>query len=97
MRVKNTEKYINSFDISLLKNMFISFIRIQYLMSFLCVIVITGCKELTTFSSCNSLLFRPATIIFIVKSSFSLSPKFWGVRKQLIFPDATTGFPRNDV
>ena len=78
MRVKNTEKYINSFDISLLKNMFI---RIQHLMSFLCVIVITGCKELTTFSSCNSLLFRPATIIFMAKSSFSLSPQVLGSEK----------------
>ena len=40
---------------SLLKNMFI---KIQYLMSFLCVIVITGWKEVITFSSCISLLFR---------------------------------------
>ena len=40
---------------SLLKNMFI---KIQYLMSFLCVIVITGCKELITFSSFIFLLFR---------------------------------------
>ena len=63
------------------------------MMSFLCVIVITGCKELITLSSCISLLFRPATIIFMAKITFSLSPKFWGVRKQLIFPDTTTGFP----
>ena len=49
------------------------FIKTQYLMSFLCVIVITGCKELITFSSCISLLFRPATIIFMAKITFSLS------------------------
>ena len=68
------------------------------MMSFLCVIVITGCKEVITFSSCISLLFRPATIIFMAQITFSLSPhKFWGVRKQSIFPDATTGFLRNDV
>ena len=46
------------------------------MMSFLCVIVITGCKELITFSSCISLLFRPATIIFMAKITFSLSPSF---------------------
>ena len=67
-------------------------------MSFLCVIVITGCKELISFSSCISLLFRPATIIFMAKITFSLSlPKFREVRKQSIFPDNTTGFLRNDV
>ena len=44
-----------------------------------------------------SLIFRPATIIFMAKITFSLSTKFWGVRKQSIFPDATTGFLRNDV
>ena len=67
------------------------------MMSFLCVIVITGCKELITFSSCISLLFRPATIIFMAKITFLSLPKFSGVRKQSIIPDATTGFLRNDV
>ena len=66
-------------------------------MSFLCEIVITGCKELITFSSCISLLFRPTTIIFMGKLLFLSLPMFWRVRKQSIFPDATTGFPRNDV
>ena len=67
------------------------------MMSFLRVIVITDCKELITFSSCISLLFRPATIIFMAKITFLSPPRFWGVRKQSIFHDATTGFPRNDV
>ena len=67
-------------------------------MSFLCVIVITGCKELISFSSCISLLFRPAAIIFMAQITFSLSlTKFWGVRKQSIFPDTTTDFLWNDV
>ena len=46
--------------------------------SFLCVIVITGCKELITFSLCISLLFRPAAIIFMAKITFSLSPQVLG-------------------
>ena len=53
VNAKNTKKLLTRFIFSLL----------QYLMSFLCEIMITGCKELTTFSSYNSLLFRPATII----------------------------------
>ena len=42
-------------------------------MSFNCVIVKTGCKELITYSSCISLILRPATIIFMAKITFSLS------------------------
>ena len=66
-------------------------------MSFLCVTVMTGCKELIAFSSCISLLFRPATIIFMVKVTFSLFPQVLGSAKQSTFPDASTCFPRNDV
>ena len=65
---------------SLLKNMFI---KIQYLMSFLCVIDITGCKELFTYSSCISLIFRPATIIFMAKIAFSLSSQVLGSEKTV--------------
>ena len=50
------EEILIRFIFSFLENMFI---KIQYLMSFLCVIRITGCKELITFSSeCISLRFR---------------------------------------
>ena len=58
-------------------------------MSFLCVIVITGCKELITFSSCISLLFRPATIIFIAKITLQVlgSEKTVDIsRRYLWFP-----------
>ena len=58
------------------------------MMSFLCVIVITVCKELITFSSCISLLFRPATIIFMAKITFflSLSPSFGEWENSRYFP-----------
>ena len=58
------------------------------MMSFLCVIVITGCKELITFSSCISLLFRSATIIFMGEITFlSLSSQVLGSKKTVdIFP-----------
>ena len=52
-------------------------------MSFLCVIVITGCKELITFSSCICLLFRPTTIIFMGKITFSLSSQVLGSEKTV--------------
>ena len=53
------------------------FIKIQY-------DVITGCKELITFlSECISLLFRPATIIFTAKITFSLSPQVLGSEKTV--------------
>ena len=69
------------------------FIKIQYLMSFLCVIVITGCNELITYSSCISLIFIPATIIFMAKITFSLSSQVLGSEETVDIPDATTGFP----
>ena len=46
--------------------------------------MITGCKELITFlSECISLLFRPATIIFTAKITFSLSPQVLGSEKTV--------------
>ena len=66
-------KNINSFNLfSSQKHVY----KIQYLMSFLCGIVITDCKEVITFSSCISLLFRPATIIFMAKITFLSPPTF---------------------
>ena len=58
-------------------------IKIQHKVSFLCVIVITGSKEVITFSSCISRLFRPATIIFMAKITFSLSPQVLGNEKTV--------------
>ena len=62
-------------------------------MSFLCVIVITGCKELISFSSCISLLFRPATIIFMAKITFSLSPQVLGSEKTVDISRQHNWFP----
>ena len=63
-------------------------------MSFLCVIVITVCKELITFSSCISLLFRPATIIFMAKITFlSLSPQVLGSEKTVDISRRYSWFP----
>ena len=63
-------------------------------MSFLCVIVITGCKELNTFlSECISLLFRPATIIFTAKITFSLSPQVLGSEKTVDISRRYSWFP----
>ena len=63
------------------------------MMSFLCVIVITDCKELITFSSCISLLFRPATIIFTAKITFSLSPQVLGSEKTVDISRRYNWFP----
>ena len=64
------------------------------MMSFLCVIVITGCKELNTFlSECISLLFRPATIIFTAKITFSLSPQVLGSEKTVDISRRYNWFP----
>ena len=75
---------------SVLKNMFI---QIQYLMSFLCVIVITGRKELFTYSSCISLSFRPATIIFMAKITFSFSSQVLGSEKTVDISRRYNWFP----
>ena len=64
------------------------------MMSFLCVIVITGCKELITFlSECISLLFTPATIIFTAKITFSLSPQVLGSEKTVDISRRYNWFP----
>ena len=63
------------------------------MMSFLCVIVITGCKEVITLSSCISLLFRPAIIIFMAKITFSLSPHVLGSEKTGDIPRRYNWFP----
>ena len=63
------------------------------MMSFLCVIVITGCKEETTFSSCISLLFRPATEIFMDKITFSFSPQVLGGEKTADISRRYNWFP----
>ena len=83
-------KNINSFNLfSSQKHVY----KIQYLMSFLCVIVITDCKELITFSSCISLLFRPSTIIFMAKITFSLSPQVLGSEKTVDISRQHNWFP----
>ena len=54
------------------------------MMSFLCVIVITGCKELNTFLSERFLYFLDQpTIIFTAKITFSLSPQVLGSEKTV--------------
>ena len=63
------------------------------MMSFLCVIVITGSKELITFSSCISLLFRPAAIIFMAKITSSLSPQVLGSEKTVDISRQHNWFP----
>ena len=67
--------------------------KIQYLISFLCVVVITGCKELITYSSCISLIFRPATIIFMAKITFSLSSQVLGSEKTVDISRRYNWFP----
>ena len=58
------------------------FIKIQYDVFSLCNSD-NYCKELITFSSCISLLFTPATIIFTAKITFSLSPQVLGSEKTV--------------
>ena len=69
------------------------FIKIQYLMSFLYVIDITGCKELITYFSYIFLIFRPATIIFMAKITFSLSSQFLGSEKTVDISRRYNWFP----
>ena len=69
------------------------FIKIQYLMSFLYVIDITGCKELITYFSYIFLIFRPATIIFMAKITFSLSSQVLGSEKTVDISRRYNWFP----
>ena len=71
------------------------FIKIQYdvLSLYNSRSQVTGCKELITFSSCISLLFRPATIIFMAKITFSLSPQVLGSEKTVDISRHYNWFP----